>query len=81
MENILLSFALIIGVIVAASIINEKKIRMPQDIALLIFATLVSIILLICSKVGIFPEISCRRYASRVRPERWTCLSSKDASF
>lgn len=57
MENILLSFALIIGVIVVASIINEKKIRMPQDIALLIFATLISIILLICNKFGIFPEI------------------------
>ena len=53
MESILVSFVIIIGIIVLASIINEKKLHMPQEIAILSISFLISLFLLIFQKTGI----------------------------
>lgn len=54
MENILVEFVIVIGIIVIASIINEKKLHIPHDIALMIVAFFSSIIFLGFQKFNIF---------------------------
>ncbi len=54
MENLLVGFSIIVGIIVVALILNEKKIHIPSDIALLIFSSIIGIIILILNKYGIF---------------------------
>lgn len=53
MENILIGFTVIIAIIVIASIINEKKLYIPQEIALVLVSFIIGIILLICQEFGI----------------------------
>lgn len=53
MENLLVGFAFLIGIIIIASIINEKKIHMPNEIALMIVSFVISAILIICGRYGI----------------------------
>lgn len=53
MENILLGFAIIVGVIVVATIVNEKKLHFPHDIGLLILSTIFGMLLLISQKFEI----------------------------
>lgn len=53
MEGILTSFVLITGIIVFASILNEKKLHLPHDIALLGFSVLLGVAILGLQKTGI----------------------------
>lgn len=53
MENLLVGFAFLIGIIVIASIINEKKIHIPNEIALMIVSFVISAVLIICGNYGI----------------------------
>lgn len=54
MESILTGFAFIVSIIVISSIINEKKLHIQKDIALIIFSFLLSFLFLIIYKLGIF---------------------------
>ena len=53
MENLLVGFAFLIGIIVIASIINEKKIHIPNEIALMIVSFVISAVLIICGRYGV----------------------------
>lgn len=54
MESILMSFVIIIGIIIVASIVNEKKLHIEHDIAIISFSFLISLIVLILEKFNIF---------------------------
>lgn len=56
MENILLGFVILIGIIVISSIVNEKKLHLPQDIALLIFSSILGLIILLLKKIEALPD-------------------------
>ncbi|MBR4110365.1 MAG: cation:proton antiporter [Clostridia bacterium] len=53
MENLLVGFAFLTGIIVISSIINEKKTHIPNEIALMIVSFVISAILIICGKYGV----------------------------
>ena len=53
MENILIGFAFIIGIIIITSIINEKKLHMPHEIALIIVSFIISVIIILLQRYGI----------------------------
>lgn len=57
MNNMLIGFVIIVGVIVVSSIFNEKKLHVPDDIALLIFSTILGVLLLICRKFGFLTNL------------------------
>lgn len=57
MSGLLTSFVIIIGIMVFASIINEKKLHIPNDIALLLISFFIAVSILILSKLGIIPFI------------------------
>lgn len=54
MENILMNFVILVGIIVITSILNEKKLHIQGDIALVIVSFGISLIILLIQKVGIF---------------------------
>ena len=54
MENLLVGFVVVIGIIVITSILNEKKLHIPHDIALMIVAFLISILFLGVQKFDFF---------------------------
>ena len=55
MGGILTTFVIVIGIIVFASIINEKKLHFPHDIALLLVSFLIGIIILGLDHFEILP--------------------------
>ena len=55
MGGILTTFVIVIGIIVFASIINEKKLHFPHDIALLLVSFLIGIIILGLNYLEILP--------------------------
>lgn len=57
MDGILMSFVIIIGIFVFASIVNEKKIHVVHDVALLATSFLIGVIFVIIKQIGIFPFI------------------------
>lgn len=57
MENILVSFVILIGMVVIASIINEKKLHLPNDISILIFSSILGLIILLLKKLAILPDL------------------------
>jgi len=54
METLLFGFVVLIGIIVVASIINEKKLHIPHDISLLLVAFLISLGFLGLQKLNLF---------------------------
>lgn len=54
MENLLLGFVIILGIIIVASILNEKKLHISHDIALMAVAFLVSITFLGVKQINFF---------------------------
>lgn len=56
MENILLFFVFIVGIIVITSIINEKKLHMQQDIALVVVSFIISVIVLVLQRFDILKD-------------------------
>ncbi len=57
MDNILLIFVILIAIIVFASYINEKILKLPTEIALLIFSVVIGIVIFVITKLGINIEI------------------------
>ncbi len=53
MTGILNSFVFIVGIIVLTSVINEKKLHIPQDIAVLMVSFLFSFVIVVLEKIGI----------------------------
>ena len=49
-----MSFVILVGIIVITSILNEKKLHIQGDIALVIVSFGISLIILLIQKVGIF---------------------------
>lgn len=58
MENLLLGFVIVLGIIIVASILNEKKLHIPHDIALMIVAFLISVTFLGFKQFNIFSYTS-----------------------
>ena len=56
MENILLFFVFIVGIIVITSIINEKKLHMQQDIALVVVSFIISVIVIVLQRFDILKD-------------------------
>ena len=54
MENILLVFIVVVGIIVITSILNEKKLHIPHDIALVLGAFLIGIGFIIFQEFNLF---------------------------
>lgn len=53
MENLLVGFSFLIGIIIVALILNEKKVHIPNEIALMVVSFVISAIVLICGKYGV----------------------------
>ncbi len=54
MESILFGFVVLLGIIVTTSIINEKILHIPKEIALIIVSFAISLIMMILKKLEIF---------------------------
>ena len=55
MSGILTTFVVVIGIMVFASILNEKKLHIPHDIALLSTSFLIAVLILALNKFNILP--------------------------
>ena len=55
MSGILTTYVIVIGIMVFASIINEKKLHIPHDIALLFTSFTIAVLTLILNKLGVVP--------------------------
>lgn len=55
MSSILTTFVVVIGIMVFASILNEKKLHIPHDIALLSTSFLIAVLILALNKFNILP--------------------------
>jgi Ca2+/Na+ antiporter len=55
MGGILTTFVIVIGIIVCASIINEKKLHFPHDIALLLVSFLIGAVILGLEHFNLLP--------------------------
>ena len=55
MSGILTTFVVVIGIMVFASILNEKKLHIPHDIALLSTSLLIAVLILALNKFNILP--------------------------
>ena len=53
MENILIFFVFIVGIIVVTSIVNEKKLHIQQDIALVIVSFMLSVAIIVLQNLGL----------------------------
>ena len=53
MENVLIFFVFIVGIIVVTSIINEKKLHIQHDIALVLVSFIISVIIIVLQKFDI----------------------------
>ena len=58
MSGLLTTFVIVIGIMVFASIINEKKLHIPHDIALLLISFFISILILVLNKLEVIPFIN-----------------------
>lgn len=54
MENLLLGFVVVVGIIVITSILNEKKLHIPHDIALMLVSVLIGFVFLCFQKLNLF---------------------------
>lgn len=55
MSSILTTFVIIIGIMVFASILNEKKLHIPHDIALLLISFLIAVLILVLNNFNFLP--------------------------
>lgn len=55
MSGILTTFVIVIGIMVFASILNEKKLHIPHDIALLSTSFFIAVLILVLNKFGALP--------------------------
>ena len=58
MSGLLTTFVIVIGIMVFASIINEKKLHIPHDIALLSTSSLIAVLILVLNKLEVIPFIN-----------------------
>ena len=58
MSSLLTTFVIVIGIMVFASIINEKKLHISHDIALLSTSSIIAILILILNKLEVLPFIN-----------------------
>ena len=55
MSGLLTTFVIVIGIMVFASIINEKKLHIPHDIALFSTSSLLAVLILVLNKFEVIP--------------------------
>lgn len=55
MSSLLTTFVIVIGIMVFASIINEKKLHVPHDIALLLTSFLIAVLIIVLRQLGVLP--------------------------
>ena len=58
MIGLLTTFVIVIGIMVFSSIINEKKLHIPHDIALLLTSFFIAILMLVLNKLEVIPFIN-----------------------
>lgn len=55
MSGLLTTFVIVIGIMVFASIINEKKLHIPHDIAILSTSFFIAVLVLVLTKLEVIP--------------------------
>ena len=58
MSGLLKTFVIVIGIMVFASIINEKKLHIPHDIALLSTSSLIAVLILVLNRFEVIPFVN-----------------------